>query len=99
MNTGRRRKAAMKTVCSSVPFERIAVYVFGPLPKTARGNTKLLVIWVIWDYFTKWIVAYPIHNETEVVAEKNMSDFVYQGRNLESQLFQQVCSGHNAFLL
>ena len=100
MATARRRRAHMKTVRSGIPFERIAIDVCGPLPLTPRGNVKILVI---GDYFTKWIEAYPIPNETsEVVAEKIVADFVSrfgvpqsmhsdQGRNFESQLFQQVC--------
>ena len=80
--------------------ENIAIDMYGPLPETARGNSKILVITC---YFTKWVEAYALPDETaETVAEALVNDFVSrygtpvsihsdQGRNFESTLFQEVC--------
>ena len=82
------------------PFERIAIDMYGLLPETARGNSKILVITC---FFTKWVEAYALPDETaETVAEALVNDFVSrygtpvsihsdQGRNFESTLFQEVC--------
>ena len=97
---GRNRKNPMTIVRSGTPFERIAIDMYGPLPETARGNSKILVITC---YFTKWVEAYALPDETaETVAEALVNDFVSrygtpvsihsdQGRNFESTLFQEVC--------
>ena len=97
---GRTRKNPMTIVRSGTPFERIAIDNYGPLPETARGNSKILVITC---YFTKWVEAYALPDETtETVAEALVNDFVSrygtpvsihsdQGRNFESTLFQEVC--------
>ena len=97
---GRTRKNPMTIVRSGTPFERIAIDMYGPLPETARGNSKILVITC---YFTKWVEAYALLDETaETVAEALVNDFVSrygtpvsihsgQGRNFESTLFQEVC--------
>ena len=97
---GRTRKNPMTIVRSGTPFERIAIDMYGPLPETARGNSKILVITC---YFTKWVEAYALPDETaETVAEALVNDFVSrygtpvsihsdQGRNFESTLFQEVC--------
>ena len=97
---GRTRRNPMTIVRSGTPFERIAIDMYGPLPETARGNSKILVITC---YFTKWVEAYALPDETaETVAEALVNDFVSrygtpisihsdQGRNFESTLFQEVC--------
>ena len=65
----------MTIVRSGTPFERIAIDMYGPLPETARGNSKILVITC---YFTKWVEAYALPDETaETVAEALVNDFVW----------------------
>ena len=97
---GRTRRNPMTIVRSGTPFERITINMYGPLPETARGNSKILVITC---YFTKWVEAYALPDETaETVAEALVNDFVSrygtpisihsdQGRNFENTLFQEVC--------
>ena len=98
--SGRTRKNPMIIVRSGAPFERIANDMYGPLPETARGNSKIMVI---TSYFTKLVEAYALPHETaETVAEALVNDFISrngtptsihsnQGRNFKSTLFQEVC--------
>ena len=44
-------RAALKTSSVGAPLERIAIDIFGPLPRSKRGNRYILVV---MDYFTKW---------------------------------------------
>ena len=82
------------------PMERVALDVVGPLPVTDRGNKYILVV---GDYLSKWTEAYPIPDQTATtVADKFVKEFVSrygvpevlhsdQGRNFESQVFQEMC--------
>jgi len=81
------------------PFERIAVDIAGPFPKSDRGNRNLLVD---MDYFTKWPEVNAIPNqETSTVAVVLVSNFFCrfgvpmelhsdQGQNFESRLLWEV---------
>ena len=82
-------------------MDRIGIDILGPLPISHQGNTCLLVV---GDYFTRWIEAYAIPDQqAETVARRLVHDFIArfgvplelhsdQGRNFESQLFQEICS-------
>ena len=60
----------MKSFNVGAPFERIALDILGPLPRTKQGNKYLLVN---EDYFSKWLEAIPIRNqESTTVAKKNL---------------------------
>jgi hypothetical protein len=49
------------------PFERIAIDVAGPFPRSEQGNRYLMIA---MDYFPKWPEVYPIPNEeTSTIAE------------------------------
>ncbi|GFT72305.1 retrovirus-related Pol polyprotein from transposon 412 [Trichonephila clavipes] len=49
------------------PFERIALDILGPLPRSSVDNNNILVV---LDYFTKWPKVYPIPDqEASTVAE------------------------------
>ena len=55
------------------PFERIAIDILGPLPRTSSRNKYILVV---MDYFTKWPEAFPTPDqeaETNVGAELGIS--------------------------
>jgi transposase InsO family protein len=96
----RKPKAEMQQYLVGSPFERIAVDVLGPLPQSDVGNKY---IFVVMDYFTKWVEAYAVPNqEATTLADILVGEFVSrfgvplelhsdQGRNFESKLFQEVC--------
>jgi transposase InsO family protein len=81
------------------PFERIAIDVAGPFPRSDQGNRYLLIA---MDYFTKWQEVYAIPNqEASTVSEALVTNFFCrfgiprelhsdQGRNFESHLLQEV---------
>ena len=59
------------------PFQRIAMDIIGPLPKTASGHQYALVI---CDYATRYPAAYPLRTVTAPkVAEKLMDFFSLHG--------------------
>ena len=61
----------------SKPFERIAIDIVGPLPKTSNGHQYILVI---SDYATRFPEAYPLRRFTAVsVANKLMDLFARVG--------------------
>ena len=95
-----RKKAPLQQEAVGAPMERVAMDIVGPMPETERGNKYILVV---GDYFSKWMEAYPIPDQTaETVAEKFVSEFVCrfgvpkvlhsdQGRNFESKVFKEMC--------
>ena len=42
----------MQSSASGAPFQRIAMDIVGPFPRTDKGSAYILVI---GDYFTKWV--------------------------------------------
>ena len=95
-----RKKAPLRQYQIGGPMERIALDIMGPLPESENGNKYVLVI---GDYWTKWVEAYPIPDQTvETVADKLVKEFCFrygfplaihsdQGRNFESQVFKEAC--------
>lgn len=96
----KRRRAPMRQYNVGSPFERIAIDVAGPFPETGHGNKYIVVV---MDYFTKWVEAYALPNqEAATIADVMVKEFVSrfgvplelhsdQGRNFESELFQNLC--------
>jgi transposase InsO family protein len=94
-----RNLGQMRQYNIGAPFERIAINVAGPFPRSNQGNRYLLIA---MDYFTKWPEAYAIPNqEAATVAEALVINFFCrfgvprelhndQGRNFESHLMQEV---------
>ena len=90
----------MKTYLSGVKFERIAVDIAGPFPKTNSGFVYILVI---ADYFTKFTEIFPLRDiEAETVANTIFRGWIKrygcpqelhsdQGVQFESQIFQELC--------
>lgn len=65
-NPSKKKRAYMKTHLSGVKFERIAIDIAGPFPKTNNGFVYILVI---ADYFTKFTEIFPLRDiEAETVA-------------------------------
>ena len=81
-------------------FQRVAIDIMGEFSETENGNKYILVI---CDYFTKWTQAFPLPDQTAfTVAETLMINCFSlfglpetihsdQGRNFESELFQELC--------
>ena len=94
-------RAEMGSVRVGGPFERIAIDVMGPLQETERYNAYILVV---SDYFTKWVEAYPLPNQTApVVADIIAREWVPrygvpgsihsdQGTNFTSAVFTGMCT-------
>ena len=83
------------------PFERVAIDLIGPLPKTDGNHAYLLVC---QDYFTKWVEATPIPNKSaKIVADAFVKSWVCRfgsprllhqdnGGEFTAKVFQQVCA-------
>ncbi len=96
----RQAKAPLKLYNVGAPMERIAIDVLGPLPRTESGNQYILIA---QDYFTKWPEAFALPDQqaltvAEVLVNKFFTRFGIpmelhsdQGRNFESETFQEVC--------
>jgi hypothetical protein len=58
----------------SGPFQLIGIDYTGPFPITSQGNKYVLAI---TDYFTKWVIAIPLPNQTaETTAEALYEHFI-----------------------
>ena len=96
-----KQRAPLGQIATGEPLEKVACDILGPLPATALGNRYILVV---ADYFTKFVEAYAIPNQTaEVVARTIVTEFVArygtfhqlhtdQGSNFESEVFRKVCA-------
>ena len=86
---------------AGAPMDGVMMDILGPLSKTPRGNTVILML---IDQFTKWIECYPLPEQSaEVVVKAIVEDFfsrlgvpreihMDQGRNFVSNLFTSLCS-------
>ena len=98
--TSKSNRAPMKPIYTGEPFERVAMDIVGPLPKTARENRYILTV---VDHFTKHVEAYPLPDQEAVtIARVFLNEFVArygvpyvihtdQGTNFESNLFKELC--------
>ncbi|CAK1589325.1 unnamed protein product [Parnassius mnemosyne] len=96
-----RSRGALKLYNVGAPWDRIAIDVAGPFPESESGNKYFMVV---MDYFTKWLEVFAIPNEeASTVADKLVHEvFCHfgvpleihsdQGRNFESQIFQETCT-------
>ena len=94
------KRAPMKQYNVGAPLERLAIDILGPLPESIKGNKYIVCI---GDYFTKWVSGIAIPDqEANTVAEALIENVFCifglprqlhsdQGRNFESQLFQEAC--------
>ena len=105
--TCQKKKSPPKSYCAplqkyvvGVPFERVATDVMGPLVETQHHNRYILVV---TDYFTRWVEAYPIRDQTaETIAKVLASEWVTRfgcmselhsdnGTNFVSEIMQSLC--------
>jgi hypothetical protein len=54
----------MKQYIVDAPWERRAIDILGPLPRSEDGNRYLMVV---EDYFTKWTEAIPKHQKIYII--------------------------------
>ena len=96
---GKKPKTKLRQYQVGYPLDRVGIDIMGPFPLSARKNKYILVI---GDYFTRFMEAYAIPNQNaETVSHKLVMEFISrygiplelhsnQGRNFESDLFQEV---------
>ena len=96
----KRNKAPLLPIYTGSPFERVAMDIVGPMPRTARGNRYILTV---VDHFTKHVEAYPLPDqEAASIARVFLNEFVSrlgvpyvvhtdQGANFESALLKELC--------
>jgi hypothetical protein len=84
----------------SRPFERMAVDVLGPLPKSKQGNRYLVVF---CDYLTRWPEVFPVKNQEavtianliidEILPRHGAPEFLLSdlGSNFVSSLVTEIC--------
>lgn len=99
-NPPRKKRSRMKTFLSGETFQRIALDLAGPFPKSENGYSYILVV---MDYFTKFAEIFPLMNiEAETVANVLFKGWIKrygcpgsihsdQGKQFESRLFQEMC--------
>ena len=83
-----------------MPWEVMSIDITGPHPKSSRGNVYILTA---MDSFSKFAFAFPMRNQEAITVAKILVDQVFtffgtpmrilsdQGKNFESQLFQELC--------
>ena len=88
-------KGTLTSIAAGFPFERIAMDIVGPLPKTQRNNRYMLGV---IDYNTRWPEAFALkHQDAHSVALRVISEIISrygapyvihtdQGTNFESKL-------------
>ena len=93
------KRAPLKQQLAGSPLERIACDIMGPVVPSKNGNNYILVV---QDYFTKFVEAYGIPDQTaQTVADCLVTQWFCrygiplvihtdQGRNFESVLFKEV---------
>ena len=98
--TQQQNRAPMQPIYTGEPFERVALDIIGPLPKTDRNNRYILTV---VDHFTKHVEAYALADKkATTVARVLLNEFVSrygvsyvlhidQGANFESNLFKELC--------
>ena len=66
-------RAPLQNIRAGYPLQMVAIDIMGPFPKSAAGNTHILVA---SDYFTRWVEAYAIPNlKATTVARKLTNGF------------------------
>lgn len=87
----------MKRYLAGEKFERIAIDITGPFPKSENRNLYILVV---ADYFSKFMEIFPLPNiEAETVADEIFKGWIKrygeihtdQGSQFESRLFREMC--------
>ena len=93
-------KATLHPIPTGNPMQRIHIDIVGPLPRSRSGKRYIVTVQCS---FTKWAEAFPIPNQRATtcarvlvknwVCRYGVPDSIHseQGRNFESQVFQEMC--------
>ena len=96
----RRRRAGLGQYHAGAPMDRVMIDVLGPLSKTPRGNSIILML---IDQFTKWVECYPLPDQSAELIAKTLVDEFFsrfglpleihtdQGSNFVGNLFTTLC--------
>ena len=83
------------------PWQKVAIDLVGPMPKTRRGNQWILVL---TDHFTRWQDALPLPDATAPTVATTLDERVFcyfglpeqihsvLGRQFQSQLMSELCA-------
>ena len=67
-------KLTLTSIAAGFPFERIAMDIVGPLPKSQRNNRYMLVV---IDYYTRWHEPFALeHQDAHSVALRLISEII-----------------------
>ena len=95
----RKYKAPMRSFTAGAPMEKCHLDILSPLPKTASGNSYVLLM---VDQFTKWVEAAPIPDQSAETVARTAIDYLFsrfgcpreivtdQGANFNSQLCEML---------
>ncbi|CAF4354949.1 unnamed protein product [Rotaria sp. Silwood2] len=90
----------MKPIVIHEPWNTVGIDLTGPLPKTRRGNSYILVV---IDYFTKWVELFPLANtKAKTIAQLFLDEVICRfgfpvriisdnGVQFLSSIFTNVC--------
>ena len=93
-------KGRLTSMAAGFPFERIAIHIVGPLPKTQRNNRYMLVV---INYYTRLPERFALkHQDAHSVALRLISEIISrygapylihtdQKTNFESKLIAELC--------
>ena len=62
-----RNRGALQPIYTGEPFERVAINIIGPLPRTPRGNRYILTV---VDHFTKHVEAYALQDQEAITVAR-----------------------------
>lgn len=90
------------------PFELLSCDILGPLPRGTRGYTHILVV---CDYFSKFVLTFPLRSATASIISRHIEEDVFllfgvckylvtdNGVQFKSKQFQQLCENYNVNIL
>lgn len=96
----RKPAGKLQPITTSRPNEMLGVDIMGPLPKSSKQHTFLLVF---VDYFSRWVELFPMRNATapaiaeilrkEVLTRWGVPDYILSDRGTQfvSALFNELC--------
>ncbi len=99
-NPSTKPSGQMASVKSSGPWDLLAMDLMGPLPRTRRGNTQLLVV---VDHFSKWVELFPIRKATATAVANKLEQEIFcrwgapsallsdNGTQFTSKIVKKVC--------